>query len=667
MPPTDSSQTVRFGDFELDRAAYQLRRLGRPVKLGRQPMELLILLIESRGQLVARSEIVDRLWGKDVFVDVETGVNNAISKIRQALRESPDAPVFLETIPGKGYRFTSDVEASSTAGEPRSVNPSPEVVSVQMDESNAGPTVRSDWQPLVSPAESPTPAQATGIGGIPGSRRPSTTQMGLGISVLLVMIAIGGVAYTHLTGGPRTDAVTLAVLPFENLGNDADDDYLAAGLTEETSASLAQIDPEHLSLKGRALVSKRLTKTAAEIGRELSVDYLVESSLRAEGNRVRVTVTLIRMRDQAHVWSRSYDREPTSLLAFQQELSLGIAQEIRLRLSPDRQSDADRRQTRSPEAYDTFLRARYQMHRRTADGNLRAVALYKRAIEIDQRYALAWSDLAMTYATGTINGDAPPTEVGPLARAAARHAVDANSNLSEAQLALGYESWVIDWDWEAALAALRQATALDPSSAVAHMVMGHVLSQAGRQREADTAMRRARELDPLDPLTRALSAQVAFQGRDVAAALDHARRAIALAPGLWIGYIQLAQAYEGHGDHDLALEAIADGERFAGGNSSIISLRGYVLATSGRAAAAREAVKTLEAISRTRYVPPYATAMIYAGLGERTPMFEFLEKAYAARDVHLIYLLVDMKWDPYRADSRFADLVARCGFTAGRS
>lgn len=428
--------------------------------------------------------------------------------------------------------------------------------------------------------------------------------MGLGVAVLLVMIAIGGVALTQFTGGPRTDAVTLAVLPFENLGNDADRDYLAAGLTEETSASLAQIDPEHLSVKGRTLLHKRMTKTASEIGRELSVDYLVESSVRAEGPRVRVTVTLIRMRDQAHVWSRSYDREPTSLLGFQQELSVDIAQEIRLRLSPDRQSGVERRQTRNPEAYDTFLRARHQRHRRTADGNLQAIALYKRAIEVDQGYALAWSDLAMTYAAGTINGDAPPTVVGPLARAAALQAVDANADLSEAQLALGYESWLIEWDWKAADAALRRATTLDPSSAEAYMVMGHVLSQAGRQREADTAMRRARELDPLDPLTRALSAQVAFQGRDVAAALEHARRAIALGPGLWIGYIELAQAYEAGGEHDLALEAIADAERFAGGNSNIISLRGHVLATAERAAAAREAVKTLKAVSRTRYVPP---------------------------------------------------------------
>jgi tetratricopeptide (TPR) repeat protein len=167
-------------------------------------------------------------------------------------------------------------------------------------------------------------------------------------------------------------------------------------------------------------------------------------------------------------------------------------------------------------------------------------------------------------------------------------------------------------------------------------------------------------------MTRALSSQIAFQNRDLPAALEHARRAIALDPALWVGYIELAQAYAGAGDHALALEAIADAERLAGGNSKIPALKGYVLARLGRVDAAREVVRTLEAGSQSRYVPPYATALVYAGLGDRDAMFGFLEKAFAARDVHLIYLPVDAKWDPYRTDPRFADLLARCGFTASR-
>ena len=159
---------------------------------------------------------------------------------------------------------------------------------------------------------------------------------------------VGVLAFTKLKGGDINTSVSLAVLPFTNLGSDPEREYLAAGLTDETSASLAQIDPAHLSVKGRTLRYKGTTKTAAEIGQELSVDYLVESSIRAEGSRLRVTVTLIRVRDQEHVWSQSYDREPTSLLGLQQELSTAIAEQIRLRLSPDRLSGLGGGRRRTP-------------------------------------------------------------------------------------------------------------------------------------------------------------------------------------------------------------------------------------------------------------------------------------------------------------------------------
>ena len=161
-------------------------------------------------------------------------------------------------------------------------------------------------------------------------------------------------------------------------------------------------------------------------------------------------------------------------------------------------------------------------------------------------------------------------------------------------------------------------------------------------------------------------AQVAFQAREYPAAIEHARRAIRLESSFWIGHMQLAQAYDQLGKTDLALEALADAARFSGGNSKALSLRGYVLAKMGRVQEAREVLRTLEALSRERYVPPYAMALVNAGLSEREAVFEWLDKAYAERDVHLMYLTVDPKWDPYRADPRFDALLARCGFTSLR-
>jgi len=460
---------------------------------------------------------------------------------------------------------------------------------------------------------------------------------------------------------PRA-AATLAVLPFENLTSDDQREYVAAGLTDETSASLAQIDPVRLRVKGRTLRYRGTLKSVAEIGRELCVDFLVASSLRAAGIRLRLTVTLIRVADEEHVWSQIFDREASDLLGLQQELSAAIAQQIHLHLSSERIDEVERRQTRNPRAYDAYLRGRFQAHRRTADGNARAIELYKQALEIDPAYALAWSDLAFTHAGACINGDAAPAEAGACARTAARQAVTANPNLSEAQLAAAYALWMIDWQWQAAEDSLRRAIELDPSNAAAHRILGHVLSQSGQHDKAAAAMQRSCELDPLDPLTHALFSQIAFQARDVEGAADRARRAIALAPEFWIGHVELGQAYEGAGEHELALEALADAVRFSAGNSKPVSLRGYVLARLQRADAARDVMRALTVASRDRYVPPYAMALVSAGLGDRDTTFEFLEKAYDARDVHLMYLPVDMKWDPFRSDPRFCDLLARCGF-----
>jgi TolB-like protein/DNA-binding winged helix-turn-helix (wHTH) protein len=612
IPAAGSSTTFRFGEFELDVPAYELRRAGSPIKLERQPMDLLILLVQRRGQLVSRAEIVDKLWGKDVFVDVETGVHTAARKIRQALGDSSDAPGFLETVSGKGYRFVAPVSVVTPAGE-----------------------------------------------------RPRFTRSAIAVGLLAVAAAAGVAAWNWLSPDGRVSRIALAVLPFENLTGDREREYLADGLSEETIASLGQIDPNRLSVLGRTsmMAYKGTRKSLAAIGDELNVDYLVESSLRAESDRLRVTAKLIRVGDQVQVWSATYDRAAMNMLGLQSELSTTIAEQIRLRLSPERLEALSRRHTGNAEAYDAYLRGLNFGNQRTAAANTRAIEHYERAITLDPGYALAWSELAFVLGSSPINGDAPPLAVLPRARDAAQRAIRANPNLAEAQHAVAYVKWMLEWDWPAAEAGLRKAILLDPGLARAHTVLGHLLSQMGRHGEALAAMRRARELEPHHALAHALSAQVAFQARDFHTAVEHARQATVIDPAFWIGYMESGQAYEQLGDASRALEDLVRAERFsAGSNSKPISLGGYVFAKAGRAGEAREVLRRLEAISRERYVPPFAMALVHAGLGNRTAVFEWLDRAYAVRDVHLIYLPVDPKWDPYRDDPRFQDLIARCGF-----
>jgi TolB-like protein/DNA-binding winged helix-turn-helix (wHTH) protein/Flp pilus assembly protein TadD len=631
MPETRARETLRFHDFELNVAAYELRRNGRSVRLERLPMDLLVMLVERRGELVTRADIVDRLWGKDVFVDVDTGVHTAVRKIRQALRDSAEAPAFIETVAGKGYRFVAPVEM--VAGGAAAPAPAP-----------------------------PDSVEATPVTKAPVSSR-RTAALIAGAVVFGLIAAFAAWRWTRADAPPSR--VTLAVLPFENLGGDPERGYLAEGLTEETIASLGQMNPERVGVIGRQsmmVYRGNVAKSLAVIGRELRADYLLESSLRAEGGRFRITTKLIRARDQVQVWSESYDREPTSMLSLQRELSTAIAEQIRLRLSPERLDALARRQTRNADAYDLYLRGRNFVNQRTPATTLKAIEYFGRATALDPTYALAWAGLAEAYGASPMNGDAPPLEVWPRARQAAAHALRSDPNRAEAQFAMGYVNWMLDWDWTAAESAFRRATALDANHALAHMMLGHLLSQTGRHDLARASIRRARELDPLNPMSYALSSQVEFQARHYPAALDHARQAIALDPEFWIGHMMQGQALDRMNLAEPAIEALVQAGRFSGQNSKTVSFRGFVLAQAGRGDEAREVLKTLQAVARERYVPPYALALVHAGLGERDEVFEWLDRAYAARDVHLIFLPVDAKWDEYRRDSRFVALLSRCGF-----
>ena len=465
-----------------------------------------------------------------------------------------------------------------------------------------------------------------------------------------------------------TSQWVLAVLPFENLSAEADREYVADGLTEELIAVLGQIDPEHLSVIGRTSVMayKGAKKSLSEIGRELGATLLVENSLRAEAGRMRITSKLVRAADQVQVWSASYDREPNSMLTLQRDLSATIAEQIHLRLSPERLDALKRRQAHNPEAYDSYLRGRYFWNHFTPLTTQRALECFARSTELDPDYALAWAGLADAYASGPISADARPADVWKKARHAAERAVDVAPELAEAQTSLGIVKFWLDWDWPAAESALRNAISLDPSYALAHRMLGIVLAHMGRnEEETRMAMQRARALDPLQAMHHALSAQVAFVLRDFPAAIEFGRQATVVFPGFWIGYYQLAQAHEQRREYESALDALAKAGGFSGNNSKILSLRGYVLAKMGRPDDAISVLDALQALAHERYVPPYAAALIYAALGERENVYGFLETAFEVHDVHLALLPADPKWDGFRADSSFTHLLKRCGLPTG--
>ena len=657
MAASGSWQTVHFRDFVLDVAAYELRRHGRRVRIERQPMDLLILLVGRRGQLVSRAEIADALWGKDVFVDVENGVNTAIRKLRQALRDAPDAPAFIETVPGKGYRFIAPVEV-----EPESTpSPVPPVVAAP----STGVEVQTPRAVVeTSAAEVPAASVADQEVGARSAGRRMQARLVLGAAIVVVALA-GALFWTWARPVEPDSRVTIGVLPFADLNGDAETEYLASGLTEDTIVSLGRIDPDRVAVIGRTsmLAYRGTAKSLAQIGRELGTDYLVESSLRAERGRLRITARLIRARDQVQVWSDSFDRSTSSILGLQQEISAAIAEHVMTRLSPDRQRALARRLTQNADAYDLLLRGRHFLDQRTPGAMQRAIDFFQRATVADPGYALGWADLALAYGTSPINSDVDPRRVSSAARDAAVRAVGLDPDVAEAQHALGHVNWAFEWNWPAAEAAFRRATELDPSYSLAHQVLAHLLSQSGRHAEAELVMRRARELDPLSPLSYALSSQVAFQARDYDGALQYANRAIALDQEFWMGHQMRGQALEARGDAESALTSLATAARLSTQNSKPVSLTGYILGRSGRTVEARELLGTLETASHQRYVPPYALALVHAGLGDTDAVFDWLNRAYAVRDVHLMFLTVDPKWDRYRTDPRFGDLLARCGFT----
>ena len=609
--------TYRFDDFELDLDAGQLRLRGKPIRLERRPFDLLALLVANPGRLHTREEIIAALWPEKVIIDFDAGLNTLVRKVRHALGDSPEAPRYVETVPARGYRFAAPVAAVHA--------------------------------PVV-PASAPAPAA--------DAARPLRRYAVVAVLLLAFVAAVVALREQEPAGPAHT---RIAVLPFENLSGDEELGYLASGLAQETSTSLGQIDLPNLMVLGvvssRAIAKSELPLRQA--AHDVGVDFVVDSSLRLDGSRIRVTSHLIRAADGEQLWSASFDRELTNVLGLQRELSIAIAEQVRQRLSPEVAAAIDRRQTQNPQAYALYLKGREQWAEFQPTLVDDALSWYEQAVALDPEYGLAWAGIAHAATTATLTADAPPDAAQPVARHALEQALRFGADLAETHVARAAYAHFIDWEPAAGEIAARRAVELDPNNAMAHMTLAMTLSRQSRHAEARAAMRRARELDPLFPLMFANSAFIENAAGNTQLAIEFGTQAIAMDPEFWVGYFQLGRVLMRQGDLADALRMFENADRYSGGNTKALGYRAYVLGCLGRREEARELRDRLLDRAIERYVPPFMIALAEAGVGNIDGAYEWVNRGITARDVNMTPMV--RPGTAVRGDREFEWLLQSCG------
>jgi TolB-like protein/DNA-binding winged helix-turn-helix (wHTH) protein/Flp pilus assembly protein TadD len=667
--PIGLQQSIRFGeDFELDLRPRRLRRNDRVLKLERIPLEILILLLERRGEIVSRDEIVARIWGNDVFLDTDNSIRGAIRKVRQVLKDDPETPRFIQTVTGRGYRFIAPVVLSEEGHSVDAPKPEasigatgpPGLVSEPGSHLQRRSLGRVDQEQERSAGQLPDPETAR------QGRRPARIWLFVGVTSLTVvcilsLLVVWGWRASRAPAAFQRKTI-LAVLPFDNLSRDPDQEFFSEGLTQDIIAQAGKLNPDRLKVVAQSTVAKYKgsSLSAKEIGKELNADYLVQGSVRRWSGRVRVTVELIQAEDQTDVWTESYERDLKDVLAMQDSIVRSIASQIHIALTEQQEKRLATPQQLSPAAYEAYLKGRYYWNKRTGESMQKAEQYFQQAVDDDSTYAAAYSGLADCNSGLTWHGFKSPAEALPKAYAAARKALEIDPESAEAHASLGL-AMSHRWDWSGAEAEFRRALQLDPQYANAHHWYGDYLSIRGRNSEALAEAKRALELDPLNLMISTWVGLRYYLARDYAHAIDQNRDSVELDPNFAAAHLLLGEDYVQAGLRNEAVDELKKAADLSGNSPIYRAQVAVALAVVGRSREARRIARELEATSRDRYVSPYGLAQIYAGLNNKEDTFKWLQAAYDQHAVWMGYLAVDPIFDRYRSDERFKDLLRRVG------
>jgi TolB-like protein/DNA-binding winged helix-turn-helix (wHTH) protein/Tfp pilus assembly protein PilF len=624
-----------FGSFEVDVLSGELRRQGLKIRLQDQPFRLLVLLLDRAGDVVSREKVRETLWPAHTYVDFDHSLNTAVRKLREALGDSAESPRYVETVARRGYRFIAPVA------------PLP---AVQVGHS--------------------ADASAASLSPSPAARLSTSARRFLIRAIVVVICAAALVAYWVVPRPrPTTQSgrrLTLAVLPFDNLSGDGDQEYLSDGLTEEMITQLGRLEPDQLKVLARSSTSKykRADRDMGRIRRELGADYVLEGSLRRARERVRVTAHLVRVDDQSQVWAETYERDLRDVLIVQSDVAEAVARTIAVTLTPDAHARLARARPIHTEAYQDYLRGRFFWNRRTEAALKQALGYFQKAIAADPGYAPAYSGLADSYLSlgaSSIVGGLPPRQAMPEAKAAALKALQIDGRLAEAHTSLAMVHLLYEWDLAACEKEFRRAIELDPNYTVAHHWYSHCLLPLGRTEESLAESKRALELEPLQLVVGSHLGWHYLYARQYDQAIEQFRKTLELDPTFPQGQRYAAWAYLQKGMHHEAVAALRTALNSLGRDPKIEGELGYALAVAGRRAEALAMLEGLRHLSATRYVSPYSIALVHAGLGDRDHALAWLDKAYAERSDYMPYLRLEPMLDGLRSDQRFAALVGRVG------
>ena len=608
-------EVVRFGEFEANLRSRELRRNGVRVRIPDQSFEVLLMLLDKPGELVTREEIRNRLWSSETFVDFDHGLNNAVKRLRDALEDSAETPRFIETLPRRGYRFSGAID-------PPSRQPVSAVQNVD-----------------------------------PRSRGPILIVAAL----VLLVLAIVGLRWFRRSSTPLAQAphpTMLAVLPFQNLSGDTSQDYFSDGLTEEMISQLGELSGDNFGVIARtsSMMYKNTTKDIGQIGQELGVDYLLENSVRREGDHVRITVQLIRVQNRVHVWANSYDREVKHSIEVQEEVAREVVQQIQTKLAVASTPHPPSLHPINQEANDAYLRGRFVFNQFTEQGFTRAIDYFNQAIAIDPQFASAYSGLSDSYNFLIITNVIPPNEGFPKARIAAQRAVELDGSLSEAHTSLGLLE-MNTRHWKEGLSEFQKAVALNPSNSTAHRWYAACLVAVGRVDEAVHEIREAHRVDPLSMPSNAEIVRDLYYARRYDQAIEEAHKIEQFDPSFPRTHFWLGRVYAQVGKYP---DAIAEAELVGPPDSTQrLTETAYAEARAGRLADARSLLTRLEKRSRAGFVPAYDLAIVNLSLGEKDAALKLLQKAYDEGDWAFIVFATEPRLDPLRSDPRFQAMLKK--------